>query len=399
MRLFDGSNCIVVSTAILLLTTCTCLKSQAQSSVPSSPVANTGGQGAILVNLVPNQPFIERERGQQITNFDLLVRNTGQDKYRLVGIRLKVYDRGNWLEVERELDENGTPPALAAVGQRELSPGAVIDVFQPFHTFDSAVDLDRMRFELLFMKEGNTALPVAISADAIVTVEAHPRSYSAVSYCLPLRGLILVHDGHDFDSHHRRYNLVRRFEADPSTAVSANLYAYDFMKTNADGTLYHGDPNRKEAWLTYGEPIFAPATGTVVQAVSDIAENTFSIHGEALIPASAEKKDPMGLGNHVTLLHSDGRVSWLLHMQPGSVAVKNGDRVRAGQLLGRVGFSGDSLFPHLHYNVTDGSRYPSQGVPSYFKGFVWVLGSHSLKVPAGSADTGELIESSQLECR
>jgi hypothetical protein len=67
--------------------------------------------------------------------------------------------------------------------------------------------------------------------------------------------------------------------------------------------------------------------------------NTFDIHGDAQIPASAETKDPMGFGDHVILLHLDGRVSWVLHMQPNNVAVKNGDRAKAGQLLGRVGLS------------------------------------------------------------
>jgi murein DD-endopeptidase MepM/ murein hydrolase activator NlpD len=101
----------------------------------------------------------------------------------------------------------------------------------------------------------------------------------------------------------------------------------------------------------------------------------------------------MGFGNHVTILHTDGRVSWLLHMQPGSVAVVPGEHVRAGQFLGKVGFSGDSLFPHLHFNVTDGSRYPSQGVPSYFKNFVRELGSRNLAESFGQVDTGDLIHS------
>ena len=399
MRVSGSSSRPAVSVAIVLLAACACFKSRAQTSVTSSLAAGPEGQGAIAVSLIPSQPFIERVRDQQITNFDLIVKNTGENKYRLVGIKLKVFDRLDKLEVERELNENGTPPALDAIGQRLLPPGGVIDIYQPFYIFNSSVDLETMRFDLMFMKEGNATPPVAISTDAIATVEAHPRSSSPVSYCLPLHGLVLVHDGHDFNSHHRRYNLVRRFEADPTTAVSANLYAYDFVRTNSDGLLYRGDPNQKEAWLTYGEPIFAPAAGVVVQAVSDIAENTFDIHGEAQIPASAEAMDPMGFGNHVTLLHSDGRVSWLLHFQPGSVAVKQGDRVKAGQLLGRVGFSGDSLFPHLHYNVTDGSSYPSQGVPSYFKNFVWRLGSRSLKIPSGAVDTGDLIESLQLQCR
>jgi murein DD-endopeptidase MepM/ murein hydrolase activator NlpD len=81
-------------------------------------------------------------------------------------------------------------------------------------------------------------------------------------------------------------------------------------------------------------------------------------------------------------------------MQSGSVTVKAGDHVQQGEMVGRVGFSGDSLFPHLHYTVTDGPTYPSQGVPSYFKEFVRVLGARRLRVKTGQTDSGDIIESS-----
>jgi murein DD-endopeptidase MepM/ murein hydrolase activator NlpD len=79
-------------------------------------------------------------------------------------------------------------------------------------------------------------------------------------------------------------------------------------------------------------------------------------------------------------------------MQPNSIRVKVGDHVRAEQLIGKIGFSGDSLFPHLHYNVTDGPDYPSQGVPSYFKQFIRVLGQRRISISRGQVDTGDIVE-------
>jgi archaellum component FlaG (FlaF/FlaG flagellin family) len=340
----------------------------------------------------PDQPFIERRNGQQLINFDLLIKNVGSKTYNLVSIKVQVFDKGAHLELERELNENGKPPALNMVGERLLQPGKILDVYQPFYSFDTAVDVSRMQFDLLFMEQGHTAPPAAITADQMVSVDVRPRSYDPVAFSLPLHGLVLVHDGHDFYSHHRRYNLVARYEADPSSAVSANLYAYDFMRTTSAGLLFRGDPNRKESWLSYGEPIFAPADGLVIEVVSDLPENTFTSTGEAQSPSLNEAKDPMGFGNHVKIQHADGRVSWLLHMQPSSIRVRVGDHVRDEQLIGRVGFSGDSLFPHLHYNVTDGPSYPSQGVPSYFKQLVRVLGERRIPLSEGQIDTGDIVE-------
>jgi hypothetical protein len=347
---------------------------------------------AIEIVTRPDQPFIEKREGQQLINFDFLLKNVGAKNYQLVSIKLQVFDSGDHLELERELNENGRPPALDMIGERLLQPGKVLDIFQPFYTFDAAVDVRRMHFELLFMEQGHAAPPAAITADERVSVDVRPRSYDPLAFSLSLHGLVLVHDGHDFYSHHRRYNLVARYEADPGSAVSANLYAYDFMTTTRAGLLFKGDPNRKESWFSYGEPIFAPAEGVVIEVVSDLPENTFGSSGEAQSPPLEEAKDPMGFGNHVKIQHDDGRVSWLLHMQPNSIRVKAGDHVRASQFIGKVGFSGDSLFPHLHYNVTDGPNYPSQGVPSYFKHFVRVLGERRIPVSKGQIDTGDIVE-------
>jgi murein DD-endopeptidase MepM/ murein hydrolase activator NlpD len=130
----------------------------------------------------------------------------------------------------------------------------------------------------------------------------------------------------------------------------------------------------------------------VIEVVSDLPENTFTSTGEAQSPSMEAVRDPMGFGNHVKIQHGDGRVSWLLHMQPKSIRVRVGDRVRAEQQIGNVGFSGDSLFPHLHYNVTVGSNYPSQGVPSYFKQFVHVLGERRISTSKGQIDTGDIVQ-------
>jgi hypothetical protein len=366
-------------------------EAQAKSGLSAAMSSDSLNAGTLEIVTKPANPFIEKHKNQQFVNFDLLVKNAGQTTYTLVSIKLSVFDGKGKLEIKREMNENGRPPALNVIGEHLLRPGAVIDVFQPFYAFDSDIDLNRMHFDLLFMREGHPALPAAFTADETVSVDAHPRPYNPASFCLPLQGLLIVHDGHDFYSHHRRYSLVGRFMANPANAVSANLYAYDFMETTIAGQLYKGDPTEKEHWLSYGASIFAPAAGWVIEAVSDLPENSFDATGEARSPQDAEVRDPNGFGNHVKIRHADGRVSWLLHMQQGSISVKVGDHVHDRQFIGKIGFSGDSLFPHLHYNVTDTSSYPSQGVPSYFRDYAHIIGNRRLRVLRGQIDTGDLI--------
>ena len=60
--------------------------------------------------------------------------------------------------------------------------------------------------------------------------------------------------------------------------------------------------------------------------------------------------------------------SLLIHMKARSVTVKPGDRVRQGQVVGCIGFTGDSIFPHLHYSFMDGGEaFKAWGLPAYFR--------------------------------
>jgi murein DD-endopeptidase MepM/ murein hydrolase activator NlpD len=76
------------------------------------------------------------------------------------------------------------------------------------------------------------------------------------------------------------------------------------------------------------------------------------------------------LGNHVVVRHRDGRYATYAHMQKGSVTVDVGDRVRPGQTLGKLGNTGNTSAPHLHFQITEGrSVLGSSGLPFVFDHF------------------------------
>ena len=75
----------------------------------------------------------------------------------------------------------------------------------------------------------------------------------------------------------------------------------------------------------------------------------------------------MAAGNHVVVDIGEGRFAFYAHMQPGSVRVKVGDKVKTGQVLGLLGNSGNTDSPHLHFHVMDGpSPLVSNGLPFAF---------------------------------
>jgi murein DD-endopeptidase MepM/ murein hydrolase activator NlpD len=77
---------------------------------------------------------------------------------------------------------------------------------------------------------------------------------------------------------------------------------------------------------------------------------------------------PVGLaqadGNYVILRLGHRRYALYAHLEPGSLRVKAGDRVHRGQVIGRLGNSGSSSGPHLHFQVMDRpSALASDGLP------------------------------------
>jgi murein DD-endopeptidase MepM/ murein hydrolase activator NlpD len=72
-------------------------------------------------------------------------------------------------------------------------------------------------------------------------------------------------------------------------------------------------------------------------------------------------------GNTVVIDHGQGEFSFLCHLQKGSIVVKPGQGVRRGQLLGKVGNSGNTTAPHLHWHLgSDADVTRASGLPIRF---------------------------------
>ncbi len=144
----------------------------------------------------------------------------------------------------------------------------------------------------------------------------------------------------------------------------AQRFAIDFLRVDEQLNFYSGDPAKNESYFAYGDQIRAAAPGIVVAARDGVPDNTPpNIPPEAMTFEGAS-------GNFVTVDHGDGRFAMYAHLQPGSQRVGIGDRFRRGQILGLVGNSGNSDFPHLHFHITDGpSNLGANGVPYVFDRF------------------------------
>jgi murein DD-endopeptidase MepM/ murein hydrolase activator NlpD len=132
-------------------------------------------------------------------------------------------------------------------------------------------------------------------------------------------------------------------------------WAYDIVIKKDGRTRRPGASKRRNAsYYCHGQPLTAPAAGTVVKAVDGVRENVPGERGRAG-------------GNGVVIDHGFGEYSALWHAIPGSITVEVGDRVEVGQVVGKVGNSGHSSGPHIHWHVSSFGldRVRARALPAY----------------------------------
>jgi hypothetical protein len=139
----------------------------------------------------------------------------------------------------------------------------------------------------------------------------------------------------------------------------ATRFAVDFRQMDEAGRFVVDDDRVLENYAGYGANVLAVAPGRVVSVVDAFAEQPPA----ALIAPGTFTPDT-NEGNSVVVDLGNGTYAFYGQLQAGSIIVREGDRVRRGQALARLGNSGNSGSPHLHFHLMTGeSVVGSDGVP------------------------------------
>ena len=189
-----------------------------------------------------------------------------------------------------------------------------------------------------------------------MTVETAPITVGrgAIEISSPLRGdHWLAGNGPANTSGHRRALLP----IDGHAAIAQRIR--DWVRLRDDGKTFHDDEKDNKNYFAYGSEALAVADGVVTEVKDGIPQNTPGENSRA-VPITLETVG----GNHVILDIGGGHFAFYAHLQPGSLRVKLGDKVRRGQVVGLVGNSGNSTEPHLHFHIENGSSpLGAEGLP------------------------------------
>jgi len=166
-----------------------------------------------------------------------------------------------------------------------------------------------------------------LSTDYLPIVEADKSSIQLTPLSLPFKGVYYVVQGNSGNISHFK--------------DSSNEFAWDFVIMK-DGFMYKGATHKNKNYYAWGTNVIAPAPGKVVKCRSDMPDHR---------PMTTK----MDGANYVVIEHAENEHSLIYHLMKDSLTVSAGDTVKQGEIIGRVGDSGISMFPHIHYQLDSGT--------------------------------------------
>jgi hypothetical protein len=320
---------------------------------------------SITLASLPKIIYKESSNKNQYLNFDISIKNNHSYPIFLREIEGLLYDKEDKL-VRKVFYNPNQRPSLEFINNQKIVPRDSTLIFNPFHTFESGENVNYLRINLSFTDSVNNKyqkIPIKIVPTAFE---------SKTAFYLPIKGNILVWEGHDYYSNHRRLNYFKPYFSKQGITGNFQRFAYDFVVVDSAGSMYKGAQKNETNWYNkvkdnnedyycFGTTVFASGDGIVYEIHDGEPDNRQFNAKDLLVRPKAYG------GNYIIIKHSNNEYSWYSHLKQNSILVKPGERVKNKQQIGSVGASGSALFPHLHFELRNGSGvHDVEGLPILF---------------------------------
>ena len=249
---------------------------------------------------------------------------------------------GSWDDNNIASDPCVVKRSAKAVIYLELPLKAAADVHELLHTLTySYTDKDVVKVASI------TGAPTAVIKSERLKLGAPLKgnSWAAVYDPLWKRG-------------HRR--VMFRFEGKPHIPAR---FAIDFIKLDSSGHYASGDKDVISNWYSSGAEVLSVADGVVAAVRNDFPESL-------TLAAHQQYDSSKATGNYISIDIGNNAFAFYEHLKPNSIRVRAGQKVKKGEVIASLGFTGQSTGPHLHFHVANrNAPLDAEGIPYVFEEF------------------------------
>ena len=316
---------------------------------------------AIIVSPIHEAQVVRGDDGMDHVEYELLVVSVFSEPVTLTSVTVLNPAGKQLMRVEKSALSAATQPLLAHTGSPVIPASAAVaievDLILPPNTAP-----ERVTHKITYALKAGSELAPMISGLEVDAPEVAINRKPAIVIKPPVKGEgWLVSSGCCEPNIHRDLRVA----IDGVRIETAETFAIDWNRIK-NSKIYDGDGNKLEQHYAFGEQVFAVADGTVVSIQDGKRETTPNV------PMKPGTKEDYG-GNHVILQIAPNVFAIYLHLHPGSLTVKVGDVVKARALLAKIGNTGPSLGPHLHFSMADKPDFVAgRSLPVVFDSFTSV---------------------------
>jgi hypothetical protein len=334
-------RCSPVAAVVLVLAMAGFVPVAAQEATPSLQPADRQ-LTAIVVSAIGGPIGVPGSDGLQHIEYDLVVTNVFTASVMLTAIDVLTLDGDPLLSLAGDDLVAATQPLLGLTPLAAIPASGTAAVIIDVAVSDDQVP-ERLTHRITYSLPADAPGVGQIESLTVDGPElaVDPRAPVVISPPVHGPGWLNAFSCCDPSSIHRGV----RAAADGAHIVKSETFAIDWVLLQ-DGRVFEGDGARNEQWFGFGADVTAVAPGTVIVARDGLADGT-----PKSLPTVQQPGE--GAGNHVIVQIEPGIWAFYAHLQSGSVAVETGDRIVTGQPLGRLGNSGNSIGPHLHFGLID----------------------------------------------
>lgn len=297
---------------------------------------------AVIVTSINNPVRVTGSDGMEHIEYDLVITNVFYAPVTITSIDVATLKGKRLLSLRGDDLKEILQPLLSASEINEIPASgtiaAVMDVIVPRGEVPAQIT-HRIKYET-----SPSPLETIIGSRRILGPQLTVSPAEPIVIASPLKGSGWFNaNGCCVPSNHRSFRMA----VSGARYVKSETFAIDWIQAK-DNRLFEGDGTKNEQYFAYGADIVSVADGTVVSVRDDMDDTPPNT------PPTTVKGPGDYPGNNVVVLIQPGVWAAYAHLMPGSVAVKVGDVVTTGQLLGKLGSTGNSTAPHLHFGLGDG---------------------------------------------